>query len=252
MASIQTAFAVAAPKTLEDPLAHLPCSTIVGHKKGQLIYDQDQPSTSIYLVIDGRVKVARLANDGRQTIVDIYRTDDFFGESALLGLPRRPEQATALENTRLMSWTAAQIDDIAQTRPKLAIALLQIVVQRSLEYGHRIENFSMDSAGRRLALTLIRFSQRLGAPESDGWYRMAPFTHELLAQYVGTSREIVTNYMNAFRRQGYVRYSRKGIDLHRDAFNEWLCRTSTHAVEARQARRATGSQSTEKAVLKRA
>jgi len=74
----------------------------------------------------------------------------------------------------------------------------------------------------------------------------------LLGQYVGTSREIVTHYMNMFRRQGYVRYSRKGIVLFRDAFNEWLCRTSTHAVEATQAQRATGSQSTERAVLKRA
>ena len=46
---------------------------------------------------------------------------------------------------------------------------------------------------------------------------MIPFTHELLSQYVGTSREIVTHYMNQFRRQGYLRYSRKGILLHRDA-----------------------------------
>jgi len=52
--------------------------------------------------------------------------------------------------------------------------------------------------------------------------RMAPFTHELLAQYVGTSREIVTYYMNQFRRRGYLRYSRKGITLYRDALNSWL------------------------------
>ena len=57
--------------------------------------------------------------------------------------------------------------------------------------------------------------------------RMAPFTHELLSQYVGTSREIVTHYMNQFRRDGYLRYSRKGIILYRDAFKEWL-RQSSH------------------------
>ena len=51
---------------------------------------------------------------------------------------------------------------------------------------------------------------------------MAALTHELLAQYVGTSREIVTHYMNQFRRQGYLGYSRKGISLYRDAFKEWL------------------------------
>lgn len=77
---------VPSQRPLEDPLAHLPCSTILEYKKGQVIYNQDQPSTSIHLVIDGKVKVCRLADDGRQVVVDIYQPDEFFGESAFLGL----------------------------------------------------------------------------------------------------------------------------------------------------------------------
>lgn len=250
MASSQTA--VASEGRLEDPLAHLPCSSIMEYKKGQLIYHQDQPSTHIYLIIEGRVKVARLANDGRQTVVDIYQTDDFFGETALLGLPRTAEQASTLEATKVMSWSAAEIETIAQSRPKLGIALLQMVLQRSLEYGHRLESFSMDSTGRRLARTLIRFSQRLGEIQPDGSYRMVPFTHELLGQYVGTSREIVTHCMNLFRREGYLRYSRQGIVLYREAFDEWLCKSSQHAVAANRPARSTGRKSAEKAELKRA
>jgi CRP-like cAMP-binding protein len=187
-----------------------------------MIYSQDQPSTNIFLVIDGKVKVCRLADDGHQVVIDIYQADEFFGESAFLGLPHRSEQATALENTKLMTWSANEIEEIIMKRPKLAIALLQILVQRSIEFGQRIESFSVDNIARRLARTLIRFSERLGSPEEDGSVRMVPFTHELLSQYVGTSREIVTHYMNQFRRQGYIRYSRKGILLYRDAFNDWL------------------------------
>src|SRR5436309_9083030 len=97
------------PKPLEDPLAHLPCSTILEYRKGQTIYSQDQPSTSIYLVIDGKVKVCRMADDGRQVVVDIYQPDEFFGESAFLGLPQRTELAVALENTKVMTWTTAEI-----------------------------------------------------------------------------------------------------------------------------------------------
>jgi CRP/FNR family cyclic AMP-dependent transcriptional regulator len=212
----------APPKPLEDPLAHLPCSTIVEYRKGQIIYSQDQPSTTLYLVIDGKVKVSRVADDGHQVVVDIYQGDEFFGESAFLNLPHRCEQATALENTKLMTWTTAEIEDIATKRPRLAVALLQILVQRTVDFTHRIESFSLDNIARRLARSLIRFSERLGKEEQDGSVRMAPFTHELLSQYVGTSREIVTHYMNQFRRQGYLRYSRKGIILYRDAFKDWL------------------------------
>jgi len=219
MATSQT---VVSKKPLEDPLDHLPCSSIVEYNKDQRIYNQDQPSTSIYLVIDGKVKVCRLADDGHQVVVDIYEPDEFFGESAFLNLPHRAEQATALENTKLMTWTIAEIEDLVQRRPKLAIALMQILAQRTLDYGHRIESFCVDNIPRRLARSLIRFSERLGSAQDDGSVWMLPFTHELLSQYVGTSREIVTHYMNQFRRQKYLRYSRKGIILYRDAFKEFL------------------------------
>jgi len=221
--SIAASPAVVAPqRALEDPLAHLPCSTILEYKKGQIIYNQDQPSTSIHLVIDGKVKVCRLADDGRQVVVDIYQPDEFFGESAFLGLAQRTELAVALENTKVMTWTTNEIEEITMKRPKLAIALLQLLVQRSMDFGYRIESFSVDNIARRLARTLIRFSERLGSKNDDGSVQMIPFTHELLPQYVGTSREIVTHYMNQFRRQGYLRYSRKGIMLYRDALREWL------------------------------
>src|SRR5579883_3583843 len=108
-----TSFAVSAPqKPLEDPLAHLPCSSIVEYRRGQIIYNQDQPSNSIHLVIDGKVKVSRLADDGRQVVVDIYQPDEFFGESAFISSAPRSEQATALENTKLMAWSTAEIEDI--------------------------------------------------------------------------------------------------------------------------------------------
>jgi CRP/FNR family transcriptional regulator len=192
------------------------------YRKGQMIYNQDQPSTSIYLVIDGKIKVSRLADDGHQVVMDIYQPDEFFGESAFLNLPHRPEQAVALENAKLMAWSTTEIDDIIMKRPRLAVALLQILAQRTMDFTYRIESFSVDNIARRLARTLIRFSERLGTQEEDGSVRMVPFTHELLSQYVGTSREIVTHYMNQFRRQGYLRYSRKGIILYRDAVKDWL------------------------------
>jgi len=213
---------VIAPQTLEDPLAHLPRSGVLEYKKGQNIYGQDEPATGIYLVIEGKVKVSRMAGDGRHVILDIYQTDEFFGEPALLQLPQRTEQATAMESTKLMYWSTAELEDNLTKRPRLAVALLQLLAQRTLEFGQRIESFSADNIARRLARSLIRFSEKLGTPEADGSLRLAPFTHELLSQYVGTSREIVTHYMNQFRREGYMRYSRKGIILYHDAFKEWL------------------------------
>jgi CRP-like cAMP-binding protein len=128
----------------------------------------------------------------------------------------------ALEKVKLMMWAVSDMEDLVMKRPRLAVAFLQMLAQRNVEFTRRIESFATDTIERRLALSLLRFSERMGSPEADGSVRMMPFTHEMLGRYVGTTREVITQYMNRFRKQGYVNYSRKGILLYRDALNNWL------------------------------
>jgi CRP/FNR family transcriptional regulator, cyclic AMP receptor protein len=221
-------------KVLEDPLAYLPCSTILDFRRGQSIYTQNQPSTNLCLVISGKVKISRINDAGNSVLVDIYQADEFFGESALVDSVY-PETADALENTQVMTWAAGEIERLAAARPKLALALLQLVIQRSQDFGCRIESFAVDTIGRRLARTLVRFSERFGHKTESGTIQMLSFTHELLSQYVGTSREIVTQYMNQFRREGYVQYSRQSVVLNADAMKQWLVQQSDVAITAAEA-----------------
>jgi len=211
-------------KPLGGPLAYLPCSGIAEYKKGQFIYDQHQHGTSLYLIIGGRVKISLLADDGDQVVVDIYQQDEFFGEAAFLQNGHGCEHATAMDDTKLMSWTAAQLQDIIVRRPQLAMAFMQILVRRTEDFACRIESFSGDPIDRRLARALIRFSERMGeeTEAGDGSFRMPPLTHELLAQHVGTSREIITTHLNRFRREGYLKFSRKEVIVFRDPLREWV------------------------------
>src|SRR5262245_22660300 len=128
----------------------------------------------------------------------------------------------ALENSKLMAWTASEVEGMVMRQPRLGVALAQIMAQRTMEFTQRIGSFSANNIARRLARCLIRFSERMGDPEEDGSVRMLPFTHELLSEDIGTTREIVTHYMNQFRKQGYLQYSRRGIVLYPDAFENWL------------------------------
>jgi hypothetical protein len=52
--------------------------------------------------------------------------------------------------------------------------------------------------------------------------KIPPLTHHVISEYVGTSREIVTFQMNQLRQKGYLRYSRKGIQVYSDALREHL------------------------------
>jgi len=229
MSSSFAASAYRAP--FEDVLAHLPISATMEYRKGQTVYGPGKPSTNIFLLAAGKVKLSQIAQDGREILLEIIRPDELFGESAFVSGHHRTEQATALESTQLMMWPISAVEDLVTKRPRLAVSLLQISAQRTVDFAHRIESFSIDNIARRLARSLIRFSERLGSPKGDGSVRMMPFTHELLSRYIGTSREIVTFYMNQFRKQGYLRYSRQEIVLYPDALAAWIARTASPAVE---------------------
>jgi len=198
----------------EDVLAYLPISRTMEYGKGQTIYDPANVSNKIYLVVTGKVGISQIAGDGSEVLLDIVRSEELFGESAFLNICRRPERATAIETASLMAWSISDMEVLITKRPRLAVALMQILAQRNAEYTRRIESFALDNIERRLARSLIRFSERLGTPEEDGSVRMMPLTHGLLSTYVGTTSEIVTQYMNRFRKKGYVSYSRHGIVLY--------------------------------------
>ena len=64
---------------------------------------------------------------------------------------------------------------------------------------------------------------------ADGSFRISALTHHTIAEYVGTSREIVTFQMNRLRRMGLLRYSRRHIDIYSQAMVEALRQSGVSA-----------------------
>jgi CRP-like cAMP-binding protein len=134
------------------------------------------------------------------TVQWIYKADDFFGESSLIGPEYGSQRAIALDTVALMSWDAAEIEDQVQRQPRLGIALMQMLAKRTLDYGEPIQSFALHQTPERLVSSLLRF--RLGEQNDDGSARIPPLTHQVISEHVGTSREIVTFHMNRLRQMG--------------------------------------------------
>src|SRR5580692_11724657 len=128
MTSSTMTLALHAP--IEDVLAHLPISSTREYSKGQVIYGPDNPSRGIHLVVSGKVEIWQMAGKGKELLMEIVRPDELFGESAFIDLPSRSEQATAFETTRVMTWPISEVEDLVMKRPRLAMALLQVMVRR--------------------------------------------------------------------------------------------------------------------------
>ena len=213
-----TAFSAGA----EDPLALLPRTPVREYQKNEVIYDSGDRSEALYLVIEGRVKVSQLLEGGKEVILDFYHKDDFFGETVFRGSDRHGEQAVALDKTTVMFWSVPELKRLMTRTPALGAALLRVLAQKLADANKRIESFCGDPIHRRLVKALLHLAERSGEPTDDQMLHLLPITHEQLARYVGTSREIVTQYMNQFRRDRLLRYSRRGVDVDAEALKKYL------------------------------
>src|SRR5579884_3485806 len=135
-----TTFAVGS----EDPLTLLPHTPVRAYKKNEVIYGPEDRVEALYLVVDGRVKVSRLAEGGKEVILDFYHKDDFFGETGFLGPDHHGEQAVALDKTSLMLWTIGELKRLMLRTPALGPALLRVLAQKISDANNRIESFCLD------------------------------------------------------------------------------------------------------------
>jgi CRP/FNR family transcriptional regulator len=190
--------------------------------KGRVIYDETNPPTHLYVVILGRVKVSSTNGEGRQSVSRIVPTEGLFGETCLIGTSRDGESATALDNVMLMGWDREEIEMRVGQEPRLGIALFQHMVHQCLELKDRIESMAVHKTPERVMLGLLQLTTDLGTEAEDGSTRVAHLTHDTIAEFVGTSREIVSCQMNRLRRLGLIRYSRKYLDVYTQAMIEEL------------------------------
>jgi len=197
---------------------------VENYAKGRTIYDFQQPSDHLYAVVGGRVKITLTSNDGGEAIARMVRAEGLFGESCLTGSRPYNEAAVALDDVVLMAWTSTEIEQQVERNPQLGIALSQYLVAQCIELQDRMENVAVYKIPERVMLALTRLANDLGTPMADGAIRVPPLTHQAIAEYVGTSREIVTFHMNRLRRMGMLKYSRRNIDVFVQAIDEELRR----------------------------
>lgn len=180
------------------------------------------PNDHLYVVIAGRVRITHTSIDGGHTIGRIVQADGLFGETSLSGRTVRSESAAAMDDVTVMSWSREEVEQQIEREPKLGLALCQYLVRQGLELQDRIESMAVYKTPERVMLALLQLAGDLGAAMPDGAVRIGSLTHHTLAEYVGTSREIVTFQMNRLRRLGMIRYSRQFIDVHPKLLREAL------------------------------
>jgi CRP/FNR family cyclic AMP-dependent transcriptional regulator len=176
-----------------------------------VVFRQGDLGQDLYVVISGKVKLARRAPDGRESLVAIVGATDQFGELSLFDPGPRTSTASVVTNARVARVSGEIMRGWVSDHPHVGLQLLRVVARR-LRRTHAVvsELIFIDVQGR-VANQLLRLAKRFGSVELGGMYVRHDLTQEELAQLVGASRETVNKVLSDFVGRGWIRLQAKSV-----------------------------------------
>ena len=181
------------------------------YPKGALLFVEGQPATAVYMLCHGKVKLSTCSRDGKVIILDVIETGDVLGLSAALNSTEYEATAEVLEPSRVNYIETPDLLRFLQDHPEACLnAARQLSRNYQTAYRQVCSLGLSDSVIDKLARLFLDWCGR--SRHTDGSIRLKnPFTHEDMAEMIGTSRETVTRAFKFFREQGLI--SVKGSEL---------------------------------------
>ena len=185
----------------------------VGYQAGDLVYAVNDPADRLYVVAEGKVKLLQHAADGRDVLLDILTTGEFFGNLAILGVAAYPDTAQVHTTACILSIRSEDFQKILDEHPSLALKTLAIMAERLSAANQRVFQLSSMPVDQRIATTLLALSKKLGRAQPPGLLIDTPLSREDLADMTGATPETVSRVMSQFQSAGMIESGRQWVAI---------------------------------------
>ena len=186
-------------------------SKAVEYPKKAIVFVQGDPAQTVFYIRKGRVKLTVTSEQGKAAVIGILNGGSFFGEGCIAGQAVRMMTASAMSDCLLLRIEKASMMAALHKRHQFSEFFVTYVLSRNIRYEADLVDQLFNSSEKRLArilLLLARYGKE-GRPE-----RILPqISQETLAQMVGTTRQHISDFMNKFRRLGFIDYN-GGLEVH--------------------------------------
>ena len=156
------------------------------------------------MIVEGRIKVTILGDDGREVILSVLGPGDFFGEMALLDNEPRSATAIAVEDSELLSPAPQRLPERAHRQPQHHGGLIKVLTARLRRANHQISTLALLDVYGRVARVIVDMAREEGRRLKDGRIAFRRATHQEIANRIGTTRETVTRMLKDLERQGLI------------------------------------------------
>ncbi|MED1953503.1 Crp/Fnr family transcriptional regulator [Brevibacillus centrosporus] len=178
-----------------------PLGQTIPYQKHEAIFHQDQAAKHVYIVLQGRIRLFLTTPSGEEKAIAIIGKSGLLGECGLFDHPTYNNGAITASKATLLKIPVERFKEAFSTNLTLAHQVLRFLDGKNRILASHTMQLSFYSAAQRICFTLLQLGSTYGKGIEGKRIITVRFTHQELANVVGTSRVTVAGTMKELERR---------------------------------------------------
>ncbi|HEV7349728.1 Crp/Fnr family transcriptional regulator [Telluribacter sp.] len=183
--------------------------------KDEVIYCDSDEAHSFYFIKEGKVKITRSSEGGKEMILAILGPGELFGELCLADSQDvRQEKAITIEDSVVCLFRMSEVRKILEENPRLTLELTKHIGQKVRKIQRRLENLIFRTSEERVRDFLKEIAHEYGYKVANNPNEVAipmRLTHEDIGKLTATSRQTVTSVLRNLAKADILTYDRHRV-----------------------------------------
>ncbi len=184
----------------------------VNLRKNDFLYCQGEHANSIYLLMDGSIKLGKKAKDDRQAIKEILHSGSILGSSVLHGLKIRQDFAQCVtKKSTLLQLELHALKYLMRINHNFSLNIIRLLSKKLSSLENRMATLMIYDARGRIIEFIRKTADEQGHRVGYETLIRHSLTQQEIASITGTSRQTVTQVLNQLKSQNIIHFNRKTI-----------------------------------------
>ncbi|WP_210364592.1 Crp/Fnr family transcriptional regulator [Bacillus sp. REN3] len=184
-------------------------------EKGDFLFEEGNSANELYIIQSGKVQISKMVPDGRELTIRMCSAGELVGELSLFSpAAKHMINARAVENGSVAVIHKDKLEEELARDNGLALEMIKWLSLQHRKSQTRFRDLVLHGKKGALYSTLIRLANSYGVEADQGVKINVSLTNQELANFCGTSREVVNRLLSEMRKAGSISIDRGFITIH--------------------------------------
>jgi CRP-like cAMP-binding protein len=183
------------------------------YKRGQVLFHEGNPAFGVYCISDGKVKLTKTSENGKETMLRIAGPGDLIGFQHIVENGVNDVTATALEETKICFLDRSFLQKLVKEENSCAMELFAHVAKDMAALQDRVNGFQSKNVRERVAFMLLDLAERYGSDSKEGRRLGIQLSREDMASMLGVATETLIREISQLKDEGVIEQDGKTIVL---------------------------------------